>query len=191
MTAKTKTHQQAALADPTPAPIETTEQRNRRIVDAMCVQNPPKEARKAFSQLLGECPDLAYAVGTLPSLVLEKRLGSVGSPIMEESLHFQLKKLRTDLAGEHATEVEKLLIETIVLCYQDYFSFALRLSAHAASLTTLEALEQWDRILAGKEARYLRAISELVRVRRLLSLPGGQQVNVNLPGGQQVNITGK
>lgn len=187
---RAKTHQQAALAEPTPAPIETTEQRNRRIVDAMCVQNPPKEARKAFSQLLGECPDLAYAVGTLPSMVLDKRLGGVGLPIAQESIRAQIQRLRKDLAGEHPTELEKLIIEAIMLCYQDYYGFALLLSSNAASLTNLEAVEQWDRVLAAKETRYLRAIGELARARRLLNLPGGQQVNINLPGAQQVNVVG-
>jgi hypothetical protein len=51
-------------------------------------------------------------------------------------------------------------------------------------------MEQYERILASKEARYLRAIGELARVRRLLNLPA-PQVNINLPGGQQVNVQGK
>ena len=54
---------------------------------------------------------------------------------------------------------------------------------------TLPAMEQWERVLSSKEARYLRAISELARVRRLLNLPA-PQVNINLRGGQQVNVVG-
>jgi hypothetical protein len=54
---------------------------------------------------------------------------------------------------------------------------------------TLHDGEKWERILASKEARYLRAIETLARVRRLLNLPA-PQVNINLPGGQQVNVQG-
>jgi hypothetical protein len=50
-------------------------------------------------------------------------------------------------------------------------------------------MAQWERVLASKEARYLRAVETLARVRRLLNLPA-PQVNINLPGGQQVNVQG-
>ena len=119
-----------------------------------------------------------------------KRIDSYESfPALEESLRFQIKRLRADLAGEQASPLELLLIDAVVLCYTDYFSFALLMNTHTRKEVTLNSVEQWDRILAGKEARYLRAIGELARVRRLLNLPA-PQVNINLPGGQQVNVAG-
>jgi hypothetical protein len=48
-------------------------------------------------------------------------------------------------------------------------------------------MERWERVLASKEARYLRAIETLARVRRLLRLPA-VQVNIAAEGSQQVNV---
>ena len=190
MATKTKSKPQVNLVEQAPAPIETTEQQNKRIIDAMYKKDPSKEMREAFRELLKQKPDLAYVFGTLPSMARGKRLDSYESfPALEESLRFQIKKLRADLAGEQATPLELLLVDAVVLCYTDYFSFALLMNTHTSKQVTLDSVEQWDRILAGKEARYLRAIGELARVRRLLNLPA-PQVNINLPGGQQVNVAG-
>ena len=190
MATKTKSKPQVNLVEQASAPIETAEQRNKRIIDAMYKKDPPKEMREAFRELLKQQPDLAYVFGTLPSMARGKRLDSYESfPALEESLRFQIKKLRADLAGEQATPLELLLVDAVVLCYTDYFSFALLMNTHTSKQVTLDSVEQWDRILAGKEARYLRAIGELARVRRLLNLPA-PQVNINLPGGQQVNVAG-
>lgn len=53
----------------------------------------------------------------------------------------------------------------------------------------LREIEQWDRMLAAKQARYLHAVEALARVRRLLKLPN-VQVNIAAAGGQQVNVQG-
>ena len=83
-----------------------------------------------------------------------------------------------------------LLIDAVVLCYQDYFSFQLVYSQRTSDTFTMRDMEQWERVLSSKEARYLRAVGELARVRRLLNLPA-PQVNIAMPGGQQVNVQGK
>ncbi len=44
----------------------------------------------------------------------------------------------------------------------------------------------WDRRVSGAQARYLRAMEALARVRRL-AMPQPLQVNI---GGQQVNVAG-
>jgi hypothetical protein len=60
---------------------------------------------------------------------------------------------------------------------------------HGGGSFSLRDMEQWERVLGSKEARYLRAIEELARVRRLLKLPA-LQVNIVAAGGQQVNVAG-
>jgi hypothetical protein len=152
--------------------------------------NPSKEDREAFREHLQEKPELALLFGTLPGMARSQSLDRFDNfPAMQESIRFQLKQLRRDLAGEYASPLEVLLVDVIVLCYQDYFSFALLCNTHTKKETTLNAMEQWERVLSSKEARYLRAVAELARVRRLLNLPA-PQVNINLPGGQQVNVQG-
>ena len=82
-----------------------------------------------------------------------------------------------------------LLVDAVVLAYQDYFSFQVLYAQRTSERVTLNDMQQWEKILSAKETRYLRCIGELARVRRLLNLPS-PQVNINLPGGQQVNIQG-
>jgi hypothetical protein len=193
VTPKTKTRTKApALEAPEPAPLaETKEDRVRLVVDVMYKPNPPQAVREEFRALLREAPDMALLVGTLPSMARGQSLERFKSfPMMEESIRFQLKKMRKDLAGETASPLEVLLVEAVVLTYQDYFSFALLSNQQTTGETTLNAMVQWERVLSSKEARYLRAIAELAKVRRLLNLPA-PQVNINMPGGQQVNVQGK
>lgn len=193
MAAKTKTHKQAELVEPAAAPIvgpETVEQRTLRITKAMYSKEPTREQREEYRALLREKPEIANILGTLPELAQKESLKRFASfPALEDSVRFQLQRLRDDLAGEHPTQLEKLLIEAIVLCYQDYFNFAMLMNTNIGKEITLTALEQWERVLEGKEQRYLRSIAELARVRRLLNLPA-PQVNIALAGGQQVNISG-
>ena len=178
----------------TPAPIVGPETRDawaKRITDAMYAPDPPKAIRDEFRQLLRDTPDLALLHGTLPSIARNEGMKRFkGAPALEESLLFQLKQLRKDLAGPSATPLEVLLIDAVVLCYQDYFSFQLLYSQRTSDTFTMRDMEQWERVLSSKEARYLRAVGELARVRRLLNLPA-PQVNINMPGGQQVNVQGK
>ncbi len=195
MQTKTKTRPKAKLLDePAPAPLlgpETRDDWARRITDAMYKKDPPKAVRQEFRELLNDNPDLALAVGTLPGMARGQSLQRFSPfPALEESIRFQLKQMRKDLAGAYASPLEVLLVDAVVLCYQDYFSFALLYCTQTKKETTLDAMEHYERILASKEARYLRTITELARVRRLLNLPA-PQVNINLPGGQQVNVQGK
>lgn len=191
MQTKTKTRAKATvLNEPTPAPLDTPDTKFRHLVDSMYKADPPKEDREAFRDMLQETPDLALLFGTLPSMARGQSLERFSSfPAMEESIRFQLKQLRADLAGAYASPLEVLLVDAVVLCYQDYFSFALLCNTKTKKETTLDGMAQWERVLASKEARYLRSIEALARVRRLLNLPA-PQVNINLPGGQQVNVSG-
>jgi hypothetical protein len=98
--------------------------------------------------------------------------------------------MRAELAGERPSPLESLLVDCVLSCYHDYWTFAILVEQKTGSGFTLHDMEKWERILSSKEARYLRAIGELARVRRLLNLPA-PQVNINLPGGRQVNVQGK
>jgi hypothetical protein len=192
---KTKSRTKSPLLEEVePQPLaapETDEQRFKRIADTMYKPNPPKETRDELRALLAKAPDLALQFGTLPSMARSRALDRYKSfPVLQESIRFQLKQLRKDLAGEQASPLEVLLIEAVVCCYQDYFSFFGLANQNTAGQTTLDAIDKWERILSSKEARYLRAVAELARVRRLLNLPA-PQINVNMPGGQQVNVQGK
>jgi hypothetical protein len=191
---QTKTKPKAAILDePEPAPLagpEDPDTKVRRLVDAMLKKDPPKAVREEFRALLDKAPELASLYGNMPLQARNFGLGRYASvPVMEESIKSHLKQLRNELAGPDATPVERLLAEAVVLSYQDYYGFAMTYGQKTAHSFTLPDLEKWERVLASKEQRHLRAIETLARVRRLLNLPASQ-ININLPGGQQVNVSG-
>ena len=189
----TRKAQIAALVSET-APLAEREAEAARvnaIVDAMYKPDPPKATRQEFRALLKKAPSIAYIVGTLPTMVRNESLGRFTSlPVLEESFRFQLEQLQADLAGASPLPIERLLIDVICQTYEDYWHFSMLYASHTGKGLTLSEIEQWERVLNAKEQRYLRAIAELARVRRLLNLPA-PQVNINMPGGQQVNVNGK
>ena len=194
MATKTKTRMKApALEAVEPAPLaapETEAERVRRLIDAMYKKDPPKEAREEFRALLSKTPEMARLHGTMPSIARGRGLDRFEAlPALEESLKFQLKQLRKELAGPKPSPLETLLVDVVLYSYQDYYLFGMVYGQRTGESFTLRDMEKWERILASKEGRYLRAIGELARVRRLLNLPA-PQVNINLPGGQQVNVNG-
>jgi hypothetical protein len=91
---------------------------------------------------------------------------------------------------ETASALEWLLIDVILAAWQAYHLFAVVYGQRTGESFTLRDMEQWERVLASKEARYLRAIEELAGVRRLLKL-SALQVNIAAAGGQQVNVAGE
>jgi hypothetical protein len=191
---KTKTKSKAAILDePAPAPLDAPEDQEskvRRLIDVMSKKDPPFAVREEFRALLDKVPDLALLYGNLPASARNMGLTRYESlPIMEESVKARLKQIRAELVGPAPAPVESLLVDAVVLCHQDYYSFAVMYGRTTGKTLTLEDMEKWERILASKEQRYLRAVETLARVRRLLKLPSAQ-VNINLPGGQQVNVSG-
>lgn len=51
--------------------------------------------------------------------------------------------------------------------------------------------EYWDTLLSSSQARFLRAVEALARVRRLARNTPALQINIANQGGQQVNVQGE
>jgi len=147
--------------------------------------------REEYRKALELYPDLSKDYGELPRFYRMFALERFeGQPIMQESVKHRLKVMRAELAGTTPSALELLLVDVVLSTYQDYWHFAMVMTQKTAKSFTLEEMPKWEHVLGAKEARYLRAIGELARIRRLLNLPA-PQVNINLPGGQQVNVQGK
>jgi len=147
--------------------------------------------RAEFRKLLELRPHAAEIYGDLPAMYRRNAGDRFASlPIAEESVKHHVEMLRKELCGPSPSALECLLIDAILACYHDYWTFAILVENKTAQSFTLENMEKFERILSSKEARYIRAVTELARVRRLLN-PPAPQVNINMPGGQQVNIQGK
>jgi len=157
---------------------------------AIRAPNPSDADRAEYRRMLALHPTISRDYGELARHWESVMLESYASqPLIYESVVHRLKTMRRELAGDNPTPLEVLLIEVVLAAYADYWGVAFTAKQQTNKTFTLNAMEQWEKILASKEARYLRAIETVARVRRLLKLPG-LQVNVNLPGGQQVNMQG-
>ena len=153
-------------------------------------KDAPLAAREEYRKLLDLFPNVAEQNGHLATLFRRHALSRFESqPAIEEAVNYQMTALRSSLAGEQPSPIESLLVDAMLACYHDYWMFAIIVEQKTGSSFTLHEMEKWERILASKEARYLRVVETLARVRRLLNLPA-PQVNINMPGGQQVNIAG-
>lgn len=181
-------------AEPTPAPIvgpQTRDEWYQSTLEAVLKKDAPLAAREEYRKLLTLFPATAREYGDLPTICRRQALERFElQPITEDAVQHQMLTLRRTLLGTAPTPVETLLVDVVVLCWQDYWMYALIRDKMLGTSCALSELEEWDRILASKEARYLRAVETLARVRRLLKLPA-LQVNIATAGGQQVNIAGE
>ena len=195
MTTKTRTKAKATILDePTPAPIVGPQSEGewlKATYAAMMRKDATSADREEFRKLLDLYPNLSKDYGVLPKFYRQFALETFdGQPIMQESVNHRLKIMRAELAGATPSPLELLLVDVVLSTYQDYWQFAMVAKQKTAKSFTLDEMPKWEHVLASKETRYLRAISELARIRRLLNLPA-PQVNINMPGGQQVNVQGQ
>jgi hypothetical protein len=138
---------------------------------------------RSSPKVIAEASDIAQRVQAM----LTKTI-SAGEPLMEEALEARLALMREEVAGENPTPLEVLLTERVVagwllvevlegLIAAQFYKRAPKSSRVPPSYTL-----QMSRILESATRRYLSAIRELARVRKLQA--GAPPVQVNA----QVNI---
>lgn len=146
----------------------------------------PDDLRE-LRRLVSEHAQLARSLGDVAIQARHSLLASWDDlPTMGAAIEATCERLERQLGCAEATEIERLVIDEIVLCWLDY-NRVLTCYAQQTATFRLSDMEQWATILASHQRRYLRSIETLARIRRLLKLPT-LQVNVALDGGQQVNV---
>jgi hypothetical protein len=112
-----------------------------------------------------------------------------GDPLTEEALYAKLDAMRTEIAGENPTPLEVLLTERVVSLWMLTALLETLVSAQykktlgdGGERSSPSYIIQQSRILEGATRRYLAAIRELARVRKLQAGAPAPQVN------SQVNI---
>jgi hypothetical protein len=191
---KTKTRAKAPiLSEPPPAPLvgpQTEGEWLKATHQAIMRKDATLADRLEYRKLLELYPNLSKDHGDLPKMYRMFALEAFeGQPILEESVKHRLTVMHAELAGATPSPLELLLVDVVLSTYQDYWQFAMITKQKTGKSFTLDEMPKWEHVLASKETRYLRAIAELARVRRLLNLPA-PQLNINMPGGQQVNVQG-
>jgi hypothetical protein len=125
--------------------------------------------RASSPEVIGQASDIARKAGR--TLV---GAASGGDPLTEEALYAKLDYMRAEIAGEDPAPLEVLLTERVVLLWmftsllEVLLATQYRRNAGDASERISPAyLLQQSRILESANRRYLAAIRELARVRKL------------------------
>jgi hypothetical protein len=179
-----------------PGVLELSEETKDRITELQAVSEKAeagdKEARKELRRLvrdsspevIGRVSDIGRRAGRMLA-----RNASGGEPLTEEALYAKLAAMRMEIAGENPTPLEVLLTERVVSLWMlTALLEVLIASQYRRSVTdgnkrsSPSYIIQQSRILDCATKRYLAAIRELARVRKLQA--GAPPVQVNT----QVNI---
>jgi len=115
-----------------------------------------------------------------------------GDPLTEYALSGRLDMMREEVAGENPSPLEVLLVERVVACWLLVELFEALMApqlwtgtgkGRSIPLGLLKHYLSWQE---GANRRYLAAIRELARVRKLQSSTPGIQVNNNT----RINVSG-
>mgnify|MGYP007086306384 FL=1 len=148
------------------------------------------EDRAEFSRLLTEHPAAWRAAGDVMEHTAQALIDDLGgkSHLVQTSLQTGWTRLTVDLARPGDGELERLLVQQVVLCWLKlaYTEYQHR-HYLTTGTTTITQADFWERRLSAAQHRYLRATETLARVRRL-QLPA-VQVNIAEQQVNQLNTT--
>jgi hypothetical protein len=139
--------------------------------------------RSSSAEVIGRAADIGRKAGRTLA-----RTAAGGDPLTEEALFAKLDAMRVEIAGEDPTPLEVLLTERVVSLWmltallETLVSSQYRRTTGERKRSTPSYLLQQSRILESANRRYLAAIRELARVRKLQATALPVQVNT------QVNI---
>jgi hypothetical protein len=137
--------------------------------------------RSSSPEVIAEASDIAGRA----QWMLVKTI-SAGEPLMEEALQERMQQMRSEIAGENPTPLEVLLTERVVSGWllvevlEGLIAAQYQRDVKAHRVAPTYVIQQ-SRILESATRRYLAAIKELARVRKLRM---GAPVQVNT----QVNV---
>lgn len=185
------------MPEPEPGALEPSDETRKRLDELRAVSDKAeagdREARRELRRLVrSSSPEVigrASDIGRRAGRMLAKTAAG-GDPLTEEALYAKLDAMRAEIAGDlNPTPLEVLLTERIVSLWM--LTALLEVLVGAQYRKTLSDrtkrsspsyLIQQSRILEGATRRYLAAIRELARVRKLQA--GAPPVQVKT----QVNI---
>ena len=154
-------------------------------------KNPGGEDVDRLRRLVVSTPDAwPLATHTMPSIreaIIEKMSNGASRACMLAEVDILTKQLGYD----SAPPLERLLIEHIVTVRLRVIHAEHKYTHCVMNQSiTLKEGEYWDNLLSSSQARFLRAIEALARVRRLARNTPALQINIAGEGGQQVNVQG-
>jgi hypothetical protein len=99
--------------------------------------------------------------------------------------------LKKQLDYDAAPPLERLLIDHILTVRLRLIHAENAYNTRVVNQSiTLKEGEYWDNLLSSTQARFIKAIEALARVRRLARNTPALQINIASEGGKQVNVQG-
>jgi hypothetical protein len=157
-----------------------------KLINKCLGQDPSAKDRAAFVELLRSDHSLVEALGKVDEFVRIRILaGYDPSWGHKQAVTMQLERMATELGLEGSSPLENMLIGHALNCW-----IRLHLVEEGAQNTwgnqhSLSSGTYWDHRLSNAQARFLRSVESLARVRRLLK----PAVQVNI-AEKQVNVVG-
>jgi hypothetical protein len=132
-------------------------------------------------------PLATHTMSTIRQAIINKMSNGASRACMLAEVDILEKELDYDAAPP----LERLLIDHILTVRLRLIHTENIYNNHVVNQSiTLKEGEYWDNLLTSTQARFLRAIETLARVRRLARNTPALQVNIAGKGGKQVNVQG-
>jgi len=154
-------------------------------------KNPCAEDVARLHQQIVSTPNTWPLAAMMPAIKRRLIEKMAGHGAMRALMLAEVDILAKQLGCDTAPPLERLLIEHLLIarlrliyaetCYNQNV---------VGNSIPLNQAEYWDNILSSTQARFLRAIETLARVRRLARNTPALQINIARDGGKQVNVQG-
>jgi hypothetical protein len=137
--------------------------------------------RSSSPEVIGRASDFGRGAGRVLA-----RTAAAGNPLTEEALYAKLDRMRLEIAGDNPTPLEALLTERIVSLWMLTALLEILIGAQYQPAregwkqSSPSYVIQQSRILESASRRYLAAIRELARVRKLQANTPGVQFNTQI-----------
>jgi hypothetical protein len=154
-------------------------------------KTPSEEDLARLRKLVVSTPDAWWLALRSMTSVRQQLIEKISNGATRALMLAEGDVLKRQLGYDTAPPLEKLLIDNILVArlrvtyVENYYNQCV-----VNQSIPLTRAEYWDGLLSSTQARFLRAIETLARVRRLARNTPALQINIANDGGKQVNVQG-
>ena len=151
----------------------------------------PRDVERLRQLALATPGFLSFACSTTAS-IRQQLIEKISHGRSRAVMLAEVDMLANQLGYDAAPPLERLLIDHILTVRLRLIDAENRYNKIVVgNSVTLQQGQYWDNLLSSTQARFLRAIETLARVRRLARNTPALQINIAREGGQQVNVQGE
>ena len=173
----------------TPDPWDEITELHQRLDET---KTPDPRDINRLRRLIAETPGVLTFAFSATQSVREQLIEKLSHGSNRAVMLAEVDKLKKDLDYAAVPPIEQLLIELILTARLRVIDADNRYNQAVVNQSvSLQVGAYWDNLLTSTQARFLRAIETLARVRRLARNTPALQINIAREGGKQVNVQGE